>query len=188
MGPHSLAEPSPWIARWSHLIAPGGTVLDVACGSGRHLRWLAARGFRVSGVDRDAAALDTLHGLGRLVEADIEHGPWPFAGERFDAVVVTNYLWRPLWPALREALADDGGVLLYETFERGHEAFGKPSNPDFLLRPGELLEACAGLQVVAYESGLLERPPRRVQRIVARRGGTPPAPLESPALASPTGP
>jgi SAM-dependent methyltransferase len=184
VAPHSSGDPSRWIRRWSHLIAPGGTVLDVACGSGRHLRWLAAEGFQLTGVDRDAAALAPLAALGRTIVADIETGPWPLAGERFDAVVVTNYLWRPLWPALLESLADDGGVLLYETFERGHEAFGKPSNPDFLLRPGELLEACAPLQVVAYESGRLDAPPRRVQCIAARRGSADPAPLESLAPAS----
>lgn len=152
--------------RWSHLLGPGARVLDVACGGGRHLRWFAARGAQVTGVDRDAAALATLAGFGRVIVADIETGPWPLAGERFDAVVVTNYLWRPLWPSLRASLAD-GAVLIYETFAVGNEAFGKPSNPDFLLRPGELLEACRGLHVVAYEDGLLSGPPRRVQRIVA---------------------
>jgi SAM-dependent methyltransferase len=141
-------------------------VLDVACGSGRHLRWLATQGFAVTGIDRDAAALAPLSPFGRTVVADIENGPWPLAGERFDAVVVTNYLWRALWPALRASLAD-GGVLIHETFALGNEAFGKPSNPDFLLRPGELLEACHGLHIVAYEDGLLEAPMRRVQRIVA---------------------
>jgi SAM-dependent methyltransferase len=141
-------------------------VLDVACGSGRHLRWLSAQGFVVTGVDRDAAALAPLGGLGRTVSADIEAGPWPLAGERFDAVVVTNYLWRPLWQVLLASLAD-GGVLIYETFALGNAAFGKPSNPDFLLRPGELLEACRGLHVVAFEDGMLDAPLRRVQRIVA---------------------
>jgi SAM-dependent methyltransferase len=148
------------------LIAPGGAVLDVACGGGRHLRWLAAQGFAVTGVDRDAAALAALQGLGRIVTADIENAPWPLAGERFDAVVVTNYLWRALWPALRACLGN-GSVFIYETFALGNEAFGKPSNPDFLLRPGELLEACRGLHVVAFEDGLLDAPPRRVQRIAA---------------------
>ena len=154
------------MTRWAHLIAPQGSVLDVACGSGRHLRWLAAQGFAVTGVDRDAAALASLEGVGRVVTADIEGGPWPLAGACFDALVVTNYLWRPLWPALRASLAD-AGVLIYETFALGNEAFGKPSNPDFLLRPGELLAACCGLHVVAFEDGLLHAPARRVQRIVA---------------------
>ena len=144
-------------------------MLDVACGSGRHVRWLAAQGFAVTGVDRDAAALVALQSLGRTIAADIESGPWPLAGERFDAVVVTNYLWRALWPTLWASLAD-GGVLVYETFALGNEAYGKPSNPDFLLRPGELLEACRGLHVVAYEDGVLDAPARRVQRIVAVNG------------------
>jgi len=153
-------------------------VLDVACGSGRHLRWLAARGLQVTGVDRDAAALAPLQGLGRIVTADIESAPWPFAGETFDAVVVTHYLWRALMPTIVASVAD-GGVLIYETFALGNEAFGKPSNPAFLLRPGELLEHARGLHVIAYEDGLLADPARRVQRLAARRGSAPPAPLES---------
>jgi SAM-dependent methyltransferase len=175
-----LSLPSPWVKRWAPLVAPGGAVLDVACGSGRHLRWLAAQGFRLTGVDRDATALAPLQGLGRLVTADIENGPWPFAGETFAAVVVTNYLWRPLMPTLVASVAD-GGWLIYETFAQGNEAFGKPSNPDFLLRAGELLEVCRSLQVVAYEDGLLDAPPRRAQRVAARRGASQPAPLESRA-------
>jgi SAM-dependent methyltransferase len=141
-------------------------VLDVACGSGRHLRWLAAQGFAVTGLDRDAVVLGGLPPYARAVVADIENAPWPLAGERFDAVLVTNYLWRPLWPTLLASVAD-GGVLIYETFALGNQAFGKPSNPDFLLRPGELLEACRTLHVVAYEDGVLDAPARRVQRIAA---------------------
>ena len=159
-------EPSEWVVRWARLIAPGGSVLDLACGSGRHLRWLARQGFRVTGIDRDAQALLSLQVAGRTIVADLEQAPWPLPGERFDAVVVTNYLWRPLWPALRASLAE-GGILIYETFALGNEAFGRPSNPDFLLRPGELLEACRGLHVVAYEDGVLDAPLRRVQRIAA---------------------
>ena len=162
--------------RWSNLLGPGARVLDVACGGGRHLRWFAARGAQVTGVDRDAAALATLAGFGRVIVADIETGPWPLAGERFDAVVVTNYLWRPLWPSLRASLAD-GAVLIYETFTVGNEAFGKPSNPDFLLRPGELLDAVrdagAGWRVLGYEDGALESPLRFVQRIAAVREAAP---------------
>lgn len=162
-----MTAPSAWVQRWAHLIAPGGTVLDLACGSGRHVRWLAAQGLRVTGVDRDAEALAPLHGVAELVVADLEaEGPWPLAGRRFDAVVVTNYLWRPRFADVLALLADDG-VLLYETFAAGHEALGRPSRPDFLLQPGELLQRCAGLQVVAYEDGRLEDPPRRVQRIAA---------------------
>jgi SAM-dependent methyltransferase len=163
-----LSPPSPWVCRWSTLIRPGGSVLDVACGSGRHLRWLAQRGFRVTGIDRDAAAIDALRGIAQVQVADLESGAWPLPGARFDAVVVTNYLWRALWPALREALAD-GGVLIYETFADGNQSVGKPSRVDFLLRHGELLEAAHGLRVVAYEDGFLDGPPRFVQRIAAVR-------------------
>lgn len=131
----------------------------------------------MTGVDRDAAALEPLHELGRLIVADVEKAPWPLADETFDAVIVTNYLWRPLLATIVAAVAP-GGVLIYETFAAGNEAFGKPSNPDFLLHPGELLWACATLQVVAYEDGLLDNPPRRVQRIAARRQAADPAPLE----------
>ena len=150
-------------------------MLDVACGSGRHLRWLAAQGFALTGIDRDATALAGLERDGRTVLADIEADPWPLAGERFDAVIVTNYLWRPLWPALLSSLGT-GGVLIYETFALGNAAYGKPSNPDFLLRPGELLDACRGLRVVAYEDGFLEPPARCVQRIVALQGAAADAP------------
>jgi SAM-dependent methyltransferase len=120
-------------------------------------------------VDRDAHAVAALQHLGEIVVADIENGPWPFAGRRFEAVVVTNYLWRPLLPTLIDAVAP-GGVLLYETFAAGHETLGRPRNPDFLLRPGELLEAARpALRVVAYEDGYAEPPPRFVQRVAAVR-------------------
>jgi SAM-dependent methyltransferase len=172
-----LLNPSPWVTRWSHLIAPVGRVLDVACGGGRHVRWLHAQGFAVTGVDRDAAAVEPLQSIGRVIVADIEKAPWPLAGVTFDAVIVTNYLWRPLLSTIVASVAA-GGVLIYETFAAGNEAFGKPSNPDFLLLPGELLWACSTLQVVAYEDGLLDNPPRRVQRIAARRQAAEAAPLE----------
>jgi len=159
---------SAWIARWCHLITPGGTVLDVACGSGRHLGFLSSRGLRPTGVDRDAAALARCAGLGELIQADLEADAWPLAGRQFDAVVVTNYLWRPLLPAIVAALAP-GGVLLYETFAVGNEAFGRPSNPDFLLRHGELLAVAQGLRVVAFEDGFADEPPRQIQRIAAAR-------------------
>lgn len=161
-----MTPPSDWIRRWAPLIRPGGTVLDLACGSGRHLRWLAAQGFTLTGVDRDAESLAPLAGLAETLVADIETGPWPLAGRRFDAVVVTNYLWRPLFPRILAALADDG-LLLYETFADGHQALGRPSRPDFLLQPGELITLAAGLRIVAYEAGRLEDPPRVVQRIAA---------------------
>lgn len=166
---HETAQASAWVRRWSHLVPAGATLLDVACGSGRHLRWFAARGVRVTGVDRDAEALKASQGLGELVAADIENGPWPFAGRRFDAVLVTHYLWRPLLPTLVGSVAP-GGVLVYETFAAGNETVGRPSRPDFLLHPGELLAAVQGaLRVVAYEDGFLAEPERFVQRIVAVR-------------------
>ena len=144
-------------------------MLDLACGSGRHTRWLAARGFEVTAVDRDAAAVQALHEIARVQVADLEGAPWPLAGERFDAVVVTNYLWRPLWPQLLAALAE-GGVLIYETFAEGNQTVGRPARPQFLLRHGELLEVAHDLQVVAYEDGFLDAPPRFVQRIAAVAG------------------
>lgn len=168
---HALPAPSPWVQRWAAALAPGSTVLDVACGSGRHVRWLAAQGLRVSAVDRDAAAiagLRGLHGVAEALVADIEAGPWPFAGQQFDAVVITNYLWRPLWPVLLGSLAP-GGWLIHETFSVDQAAVGKPSNPQFLLRHGELLEVAAGLRVVAYEDGFLAALDRHVQRIAAVR-------------------
>jgi SAM-dependent methyltransferase len=175
---HGSAPASEWVRRWASLVSSPARVLDVACGAGRHVRWFAARGDHVTGVDRDAAAVDSLRDLGEIVVADIENGPWPLAGRRFDAVVVTNYLWRPLMPTILASMKD-GGVLIYETFAVGNEAFGKPSNPHFLLRPGELLELAAGLRVVAYEEGVLESPARCVQRLAAVRGG-PPAKIAIP--------
>lgn len=165
---HGTLAPSPWVERWSSLVPAGASVLDVACGSGRHLRWFAQRGGRVTGVDRDGAAVEPLRALGEIVVADIEGGPWPFAGRTFGAVVVTNYLWRPLLPVIVASVAE-GGVLLYETFAVGNETVGKPSRPDFLLRPGELLRAADGLRVVAYEDGFLAGPERYVQRLAAVR-------------------
>ena len=166
---HGTDAPSDWVRRWSHLIPPASTALDVACGTGRHLRWLHGLGHCVVGVDRAAEALAASTGLGELICADIENGPWPLAGRTFGAVVVTNYLWRPLLPTLVASVAP-GGVLIYETFAEGNEAVGKPSRPDFLLRPGELLAACAGhLRVVAYEDGFAHNPDRFVQRITAVR-------------------
>lgn len=179
--PHGTEPPSVWVQRWSHLIPTGGNVLDVACGHGRHMRWLASLGHKVTGVDRYAEAVAAVADLGEAVQADIENGPWPFMhGEqprRFDAVVVTNYLWRPLLPTLLASLAP-GGVLLYETFAMGNETVGKPSRPDFLLQTGELLTRCQALRVVAYEDGYLPNPPRFVQRIAA---------LNAPANAGPAG-
>ena len=165
---HGSEEPSEWVQRWSHLVPAGGPVLDVACGLGRHMRWCAARGHPVTGVDSSAEAIDSLKGLGEAVRADIENGPWPFDGRSFAGVIVTNYLWRPLLPAIVGSVAP-GGALISETFAAGNETVGKPSRPDFLLQPGELLRACQALRIVAYEDGFLEAPARFVQRIAAVR-------------------
>jgi len=167
---HATPAPSPWIVRWSHLLAADARVLDVACGNGRHMQWFAERGHAVTGVDRSPEAASTAGRFGPVVQADIEAGPWPFAGQGFGAVIVTNYLWRPRLPDIVAAVAP-GGVLLYETFAAGNETVGKPSRPDFLLAPGELLAACASLRVVAFEDGFLPAPERFVQRIAAVRPG-----------------
>jgi SAM-dependent methyltransferase len=173
-----LAAPSPWVVRFARLVRPGGTVLDVACGGGRHARFLAGRGHAVVAVDRDAGALARLEGVAGVTTtcADLEGAPWPFPGRRFDAVVVANYLHRPLFPAIREALSPEGGVLVYETFLRGQERLGKPANPHFLLEGGELLAAFAGLTVVAFEQGVVAGPwPAAVQRLCAVNGVGPDA-------------
>ena len=177
---HAGLSVSSWVRRWSHLVAPGASVLDVACGSGRHVRWFAGRGCQVTGVDRDGAGLEALRAIAAVVQADIENAPWPLDGRRFNAVIVTNYLWRPLLPTLLASVADSG-VLICETFSAGNETVGKPSNPQFLLRPGELLAAVQGLRVVGYEDGFEPAPERFVQRIVAvrERGGNA-APLRYP--------
>lgn len=166
-------DPSRWVVRFAALIPPGGAVLDVACGSGRHARYLLGRSHPVAALDRDISGLTALKSEPGLeaIEADLEDGsPWPLAGRQFAGVVVTDYLYRPLFPALVAAVAA-GGVLIYETFAVGNERFGRPSNPAFLLRPGELLEAVRGaLRVVAYEDGAVETPRQAaIQRICAVR-------------------
>lgn len=175
MTPTHLDVPSPWVTRFAPLLPPGGTLLDLACGAGRHARYLAARGFLVDAVDRDASALALLDGVPNLRtrHADLESDPWPFPGRHFDGIVVTNYLYRPLFPLLAEALADKG-LLLYETFMRGHELLGgKPSNPAFLLESNELFSAFAGLTIVAFEEGRVASPrPALVQRLCATKGGS----------------
>jgi SAM-dependent methyltransferase len=168
--PHFDLAPSPWVQRWMTLIRPGAAVLDVAAGAGRHARLLARMGFEVDAVDRDASLFADPPGQVNVLQADIEAGPWPYAGRRFDAIVVTNYLHRPLLPVLTDSL-EPGGVLIYETFAQGNERFGKPSNPDFLLAPGELLEAVRGkLRVLAFEDVVVSDPrPAALQRLCARR-------------------
>ncbi len=165
-----MSPPSPWVTRFLGGVRPSGSALDVACGGGRHVRALLGQGLHVLGVDRDLAGVADLAGTSglELIQADLEAGaPLPFAVRRFDCVVVTNYLWRPILPAIVEAVESDG-LLIYETFALGHEAYGRPRNPEFLLRPGELLEAVRGRLVpVAFEHVRLEAPTRIVQRICA---------------------
>mgnify|MGYP000290625454 CR=1 FL=1 len=165
---HGQEPTSSWVKRWSHLLHAGCSVLDVACGHGRHMRHFAAQGHAVVGIDRNPEAIASVSALGETVCADIENGPWPVAGRTFGGVVVTNYLWRPVWPDLLASLAPNG-VLVYETFATGNETVGKPSRPDFLLQSGELLTLCKGLRIVAFEEGFLDQPDRFVQRIVAVR-------------------
>jgi SAM-dependent methyltransferase len=159
----SLDKPSAWVVRWAPLVVRG-PVLDVASGGGRHARFFAQRNLEVVAVDREPQAIAGV----KFVQADLEDGsPWPFRGQRFGAIVVTNYLHRPLLPVLEEALAENG-VLIYETFMVGNERYGKPSNPNFLLRPGELLEAFGALTVVAFEQG--DTGKAFLQRICVIRG------------------
>ena len=171
-GPH---EPSAWVLRFAPLVPAGGSVLDLACGAGRHTRLFLERGHPVTAVDIDLSGIADVIGRSGLeaLEADLEDGrPFPFSGRSFAGVVITNYLYRPLFPALIAAVAP-GGVLIYETFARGNERFGRPRNPDHLVKPGELLEAVRGkLRVVAYEDLIVERPrPAAIQRICAVNEG-----------------
>jgi SAM-dependent methyltransferase len=161
------AAPSEWVVRWAPLIA-SGTVLDVACGGGRHAGFFLQRKLKVVAVDREPRQVPGA----RFIQADLEDGsPWPLPGERFEGIVVTNYLYRPLFPRLVASLSP-GGVLIYETFMAGNERFGKPSNPAFLLRPGELLEAFADLTVKGFEEGEVRDPkPAMIQRLCAVQAG-----------------
>lgn len=172
MNSHSYQDqPSAWIKRFMPLIPADGEVLDLACGAGRHARALAASGHSVLAVDRDAEALKNVVANGiTALQVELEHGNWPFAPNRFAAIVVTNYLHRPLFPHILNSLASQG-ILIYETFSQGNGRFGKPSNPDFLLMPGELLslvQASCSMRVVAFEDGYVVMPkPAMVQRICA---------------------
>lgn len=173
MTTHMSEMTSPWVRRFLPLIEAGGSTLDLACGSGRHSLLLAEHGYRVEAVDRDAEALAAIAAQAPGIvtrQADLEGGPWPYHGSAFDGIVVTNYLFRPLLPMLLNAL-EVNGVLIYETFMVGNERFGKPSNPAFLLRPGELLDVVRRrLTVVAFEQGETDTPrPAVVQRLCATR-------------------
>ena len=163
--------PSPWVVRFAARLAPGARVLDIASGHGRHARHLAARGCVVTAVDVDATCAESLSGTAgvHFQQADLENGPWPFAQQRYDAVVVVHYLHRPLLPRLSAALAP-GGLLIYETFARGNEQFGRPRSPDFLLRPRELVDAFGDLRILAFEDGYVAEPqPAMIQRVAAVR-------------------
>ena len=167
---HGTEPPSQWVRRWSHLVKPQGRVLDVACGHGRHAYYFSELGHPVTLVDRSQEAMDAITLPPQVCEkvvADIENGSWPLIGKQFDAVVVTNYLWRPLMPTLLASLAP-GGVLLYETFAQGNETVGKPSRPDFLLHPGELLTVCKNLVVVAFEDGFIQATDGKTARFIQR--------------------
>jgi SAM-dependent methyltransferase len=162
---------APWVVRFAARLAPASRVLDLACGHGRNARHLASLGCEVTAVDVDPACGRSLDGIAGITfrQVDLEAAPWPFAGASFDAVVVSHYLHRPLLPLIGAALVE-GGLLIYETFSRGNEQFGRPRNPDFLLRPRELLEAFGGLRVLAFEDGYVAGPPpAMIQRIAAVR-------------------
>ena len=171
------ATPSPWVERFASLIPSAGTVLDLACGGGRHSRYLSALGYRMVAVDIDVSGLSDLSTNDdvEIIEADLETGDWPFGERRFDGIVVTNYLHRPHLPRLVESLAP-GGVLIYESFGTGNEKLGRPRNPAFLLNPAELLDVFGPrLTIVAYEHGVDEAPrPAVRQRICAVKASEPP--------------
>ena len=166
-------RPSPWVVRWAHLFSREGRVLDLACGHGRHALWLAQQGFEVDAVDADESALAAIraHATPSLVRTeclDLEGETWPLAGRQYDAVVVTNYLWRPRWSDLM-ALVKPGGCLVYETFSQHQALIGRPRSDAFLLAPAELLERVQGWHVLAFEDGYEADTPKFVQRIVAVR-------------------
>ncbi|MBI1943778.1 MAG: class I SAM-dependent methyltransferase [Betaproteobacteria bacterium] len=165
MEQHDIVPPSAWVVRWAPRITHG-TVLDVACGRGRHAKLFLERGLKVVAIDRKPQDIPGA----RFVQADLEDGsPWPLPGEKFEGIVVTNYLYRPLLSIVNDSLAGNG-ILIYETFMVGNERFGRPSNPEFLLHPGELLEAFRGLRVLGFEEGEVSEPkPALIQRLCAVR-------------------
>ncbi|MCZ6605962.1 MAG: class I SAM-dependent methyltransferase [Alphaproteobacteria bacterium] len=171
-------EPSSWITRFAPLIAQDAHILDVACGSGRHTKYFLEGETRVTAVDIDTRALAAWagewleSGALELIEADLEAGPWPLSGRQFDGVIVSNFLWRPILADILGSVAP-GGILIYETFGQGNEAHRRPTNPDYLLAPGELLAAADdGFEVLSYEFGLVDRQPKAVvSRICAVKDG-----------------
>ena len=186
MNEHRALAPSPWIRRFVSLVPPGARVLDVAAGHGRHARLLAAQGARVHAVDNDAAALAALAGADRITTqvADLEAGPWPYADATFDAIVVVHYLHRPALGELLRVLKPDA-LLLYETFATGNEAYGRPSNPAFLLRENELLDVVRErLSVIAFEQGRIDGDRVAVIQRIAAVGRARGWPLPLPAPSS----
>lgn len=168
---HAAEEgPSSWVRRFSLLIPDGGRVLDLAAGSGRHARWLAGQGYQVEAIDRDASSLAHLQGISGITVrvADLEQGSWPFDARRFEGIVVSRYLYRPRLALLADML-ERNGVLIYETFMQGNERYGRPSNPDFLLQPDELMTVFSPrLKVLAFDQGEVSGPrPSVMQRICA---------------------
>lgn len=168
-----ITAASPWVRRFAQVIPKDGRVLDLACGAGRHTALLASLGHQILAVDQDISALEPLQSSSIQIQAlDLEGSDWPLLNQQFSAIVVTNYLYRPFLDQLPKMLTE-GGVLIYETFADGNAEFGKPSNPNFLLKPGELLALAqhSGLKVIAYEDIYLDQPkPAMVQRICAVKG------------------
>ncbi|HBK43856.1 MULTISPECIES: methyltransferase domain-containing protein [unclassified Polynucleobacter] len=168
-----ITAASPWVRRFAQVIPKDGRVLDLACGAGRHTALLASLGHQILAVDQDISALEPLQISSIQIQAlDLEGSDWPLLNQQFSAIVVTNYLYRPFLDQLPKMLTE-GGVLIYETFADGNAEFGKPSNPNFLLKPGELLALAqhSGLKVIAYEDIYLDQPkPAMVQRICAVKG------------------
>ena len=166
---HQTLTVSDWVKKWSPVLSENSRILDLACGYGRHAVWLSSLKMDVLALDKDPLALERVQSMGiTTMCADLENAPWPLADQHFDALVVTNYLWRSLWPNLLECIKE-GGFVIYETFCEGHQAYGKPSRADFLLKSGELLEVFESFKVLGFEEGLLSEPRRYVQRIAAQK-------------------
>jgi SAM-dependent methyltransferase len=166
---HTKLPVSDWVKKWSHVFAPNSRVLDLACGYGRHAKWLWSLKMDVLALDKDQEALSQIQSMGiSTLCADLENSPWPLTGQKFDGLVVTNYLWRALWPDLLDCVKE-GGFVIYETFCEGHQAYGKPTRADFLLKSAELLDVFQSFKVLGFEEGLLSQPSRYVQRIIAQK-------------------
>jgi SAM-dependent methyltransferase len=167
-------NPSAWVCRWVHELPVRCEVLDLACGNGRHTHYLHEHEHRVLAVDRHLGGMTEFKNIPGITlrQHDLESKSWPFPANRFGAIVVSNYLHRPLFPVLADSLRS-GGLLIYETFAMGNEQFGRPRNPDFLLRPGELRAVFGGLlRILDYEELTEIRPVRAVrQRVAARKSG-----------------